>query len=76
MLLHLSQVSNHLLDPLRSLTRFDRLDIIPQLIELPDGPSAERPGRLFPDQFIENVHDAAELLTITVRCNNVPLRFR
>ena len=47
MLLHLSQVSNHLLDPLRSLTRFDRLDIIPQLIELPDGPSAGDPAGCF-----------------------------
>jgi hypothetical protein len=73
---HCSQVGDHLFRPLRSLTSLNRVDVIPQLSELPDRPGTKRPGRLFPDQFIKDVHDTAELLAITMRRNNFPLCIR
>ena len=74
--LHRSQVSNRLFYPLRSLTRFNRLDIIPQLIELPDRLSAGNPAGWFLISSLKNVHDTAKLLAITMRCDNFPFRFR
>lgn len=62
-------------DPFRSLARLNRLDIVPQLSELPHRPGTERAGRLFPNQFVENIDDTAKLLAITVRCDDFSLCF-
>lgn len=75
-LLHPGQVGDHLFGPLRGLTRFNRLNIVPELDELPDRPSIRCSGRPFPEQLTDNVGDTAKLLPVTVLGDNILLCFR
>jgi hypothetical protein len=75
-LLHPGQVRDHLFGPLCGLTRFNRLDIVPELDELPDRPSIRCSSRPFLEQLIDNVGYTAKLLPVTVLGDNIFLCFR
>jgi len=76
LLLHFGQIGNCLFNPSYGWLQFNLLDIAPQILEIPDRLHIGCPGWPFRDQFINHIEDTAELLSVTVRRNNLSLCFR
>lgn len=76
LLLHFGQIGNCLFNSSYRWPQFYLLDIAPQTLEIPDRLHIGCSGRPFRDQFIDHIEDTAELLSITVRRNNLSLCFR
>ncbi len=73
---YFGQIDNCLFDPSYGWLQFNLLDIAPQILEVLDRLHIGRPDRPFRDQLIDHIEDTAELLSITVRRNNLSPCFR